>query len=288
MASALIHIISDSVCAATLREMLRRSGRTHESVVLFDDILCHGDLNVDRKIYWQALMSGSPAFPVSEHELTHALVSMQKPLVLLSDWLAQGRVVQLWLSASLQDALMQSQILRHIDTEYQQSHQVRYARYLRGEQNMAQLRQSEQYAIAFPLSAYRQAADLWQQLVDDRASLRYQDNGKIVSVPENLYDPLLLNAIALPEAVLSERVAVLVANTVGDSHTGLHAFTEHAPQHPKRWSKALMVVAKASACIHDSPGYEFLLQRLLCLIKEGRVTARHMHHFWPEVEVSLG
>ncbi|MGL4601803.1 MAG: DUF1835 domain-containing protein, partial [Plesiomonas sp.] len=49
MASALIHIISDSVCAATLREMLRRAGRTHESVVLFDDILCHGDLNVDRK-----------------------------------------------------------------------------------------------------------------------------------------------------------------------------------------------------------------------------------------------
>ncbi|MGL5006670.1 MAG: DUF3658 domain-containing protein [Plesiomonas sp.] len=284
MALALIHIISDSVCAATLREMLRRAGRIHEKVVVFDDTLCHGDLTIERKAYWQTLMSGSPTFPFSAHELTHALLSMQKPLALLSDWLVQGNTIQLWLSESLQDVLMQSQVLRNIETEYQHRQQVRSVHYLRGEQDRAHLRQNEQHATYFPYSAYRQATELWQQLVDDRGSLRYQDKGKIVSVPENLYDPLLLDAIAQPEGISRESIAEL------DTHTGdilEISHTEYAGQYSKRWSKALMVVAKASACIHDSPGYEFLLQRLLCLIKEGRVIARHMHNFWPEVEVSL-
>lgn len=257
------HIISEHHCASILRDMLRRQGRNQDKVVLFGDALCHGRLALDRRHYWRELMRSKPAFSFTPHELSLVLNNMQRPLDMLPQWLAHGTSVWLWCSDSLQDELMRCQILRHVPL-HQASlfHTVRYSArgrtasgaslpYTAQYPTASHLMECEYRAEVVTVADIRAAVRLWQQLEDDNQPLRYRREGNIVSVPENFYDPVLLE--------------------LADGG----------------WSKALMLVARASAGLTDSPGHEFLLMRLAHLIEQGALLARYAEHYWPEVDISL-
>lgn len=258
-----MHIISEHHCASVLRDMLRRQERHQDKVVLFGDALCHGRLSLDRRHYWRELMRGKPAFPFTPYELSLVLNNMQRPLDMLPQWLAHDTPVWLWCSDSLQDELMRCQLLRHVPPQQAGLfHTVRYAArgrtmsgatlpYTAQYPAAAHLAECERYAEPVTAADIQAATTLWQQLAADNEPLRYRSEGKILSAPEGFYDAVLLNAAE-----------------VG-------------------WNKALMLVARASACLTDSPGHEFLLMRLARLIEQGALLARHMEHYWPEVDVCL-
>ena len=70
-----------------------------------------------------------------------------------------------------------------------------------------------------PGNAIRMMANRWKQLQEDNAPLRAVLNGRVASVPESLYDPYILQEIAIQNQAFNE--AIVIANVIGKHQLGI-------------------------------------------------------------------